>query len=149
MWAVGLVLVLVVAARGVGLFVHPVIGTAAIVAACLGAALLTRMPPADPSFVVRIPEEPQPFPLDRRLVQLSWQVRALDGGDTWPRALQPHLAALVDERLARHHGIDRRTEPDRARELLGPELWRLVDDPHHVPRNLKALAADIERIHSL
>lgn len=147
--AAGLALLLVGATRVVGIRVDPVIGTVAVVVCCLGAALLTRMPPAASSFAARLPQEPEPHPTDRRLTQLAWQVRAAGEGDTWAQSLQPQLTALVDERLARTHGIDRSTDPDQAREVLDPELWRLVTDPHHRPRSAKALRAVIERIHAL
>ena len=40
--------------------------------------------------------------------------------------MHPTLVALVDDRLAAHHGIDREAEPQRAGEVLGPELADFV-----------------------
>jgi hypothetical protein len=38
-------------------------------------------------------------------------------------ALRPVLANLADDRLLRHHGIDRRQRPDAAQQILGDQLW--------------------------
>ena len=60
----------------------------------------------------------------------------------------PRLGELVDERLRQHHGITRATDPARARELLGENLWALLaprlDVPSH--RELMAALADLERL---
>ena len=40
--------------------------------------------------------------------------------------LHPVLVALVDDRLAAHHGIDRTTDASRAATVLGPELSDFV-----------------------
>ncbi len=63
--------------------------------------------------------------------RLSW-VRG-DRGQ-FARTVQPKLIEIVDERLWLKHGISRRTDPARARTLLGEQLWAFVTQP--VPKNL-------------
>lgn len=86
---------------------------------------------------------------DRRLSALAWAVHGLRDGRTWERTLSPLLVDLVDHRLLIHHGVDRATDPDRARQLLGPELTRLVEDPLTPPRSQGALTTLIARIEQL
>jgi hypothetical protein len=38
-------------------------------------------------------------------------------------ALRPVLTNLADDRLLRHHGIDRRQRPAAAQQILGEQLW--------------------------
>ncbi len=47
-------------------------------------------------------------------------LNARDNDRAFALRLQPRLVALADHRLAVDHGIDRRTEPDRAAAVLGP-----------------------------
>jgi hypothetical protein len=55
----------------------------------------------------------------------------LDWAGTSPRhydhGLRSRLARLLDARLAQRYGLDAKTQPDRARELVGAELWPLLD----------------------
>lgn len=44
------------------------------------------------------------------------------------RRLRDQLIAIVDDELTSVHGIDRRTDPDAARAVLGEELDRFVSD---------------------
>jgi hypothetical protein len=56
---------------------------------------------------------------------------------------------LIDERLRLSHGIIRAESPDRARALVGPQLWQFIAEPrpdHLSPRELTVL---IERMESL
>lgn len=53
---------------------------------------------------------------------LSWAATDVDRFET---RLRPLLVGLVDERL-RRRGIDRRRQPDRAREVMGEDLWELI-----------------------
>jgi hypothetical protein len=43
--------------------------------------------------------------------------------------VQPQIVAIVDERLRLRHAIERHVDPDQARALCGPELWRFVTEP--------------------
>lgn len=78
------------------------------------------------------PPEPDPFSargadvrvamLRRRLTDATAEARPHD-------SLRPILIAVIAERLAAHHGIDLRTEPERARPVLGPQLSAYLDRP--------------------
>lgn len=41
--------------------------------------------------------------------------------------IRPRLARLLDTRLAERHGVTIASQPARARELAGEDLWPLVD----------------------
>lgn len=43
--------------------------------------------------------------------------------------VRPLLADLVAERLRQRHGIDHTREPDRARSIVGEDLWQLMNPP--------------------
>lgn len=65
------------------------------------------------------------FPAYRKITSdLSW-------ADASPRhydhGLRPRLARLLDARLAQRHGLNAAGEPERARDLVGAELWPLLD----------------------
>ncbi|KRF11560.1 hypothetical protein ASG90_17730 [Nocardioides sp. Soil797] len=45
------------------------------------------------------------------------------------RQLQVQLAGLADQRLLHVHGVRREVEPERARELLGPDLTSIIEGP--------------------
>jgi hypothetical protein len=64
-------------------------------------------------------------------------------------AVQPRLYELVDERLRQRHGITLRSDPARARELIGEELWtflhaRMARTPS--AREMAAVAGEMEKI---
>jgi hypothetical protein len=46
--------------------------------------------------------------------------------DSFSRNVLPVLGELTDERLRLRHGITRASDPRRARELLGAELWAVL-----------------------
>ena len=102
--------VLFVGALGMGLLAHAV----------------ARLFPTTPS---RIHAAPRPRRKDKRLAGLEKIERELEMStqsafDTHYR-LRPLLRELAATRLARR-GIDLDAPGDRARELLGPDLWELV-----------------------
>lgn len=62
--------------------------------------------------------------------------------------LRPHLVRIASHRLERR-GVSLAAQPDRARTLLGPELWELVrsDRPEPEDRNAPGLAPlEIRRV---
>jgi len=73
-------------------------------------------------------------------------VRAADHRRSDP--LAPRLGDLVDERLRLRHGFVRADDPGRARELLGPELWQMLERPGPLPRG-RDLSAHLERLDRL
>jgi hypothetical protein len=49
-----------------------------------------------------------------------------EGSQTFARRIRPMLLELTTDRLVHRHGIDPRLEPDRARALVGDQLWTLI-----------------------
>jgi hypothetical protein len=82
----------------------------------------------------------------------QWE-RRLDWSQSDPEhfssSLLPVLAELTDERLRLRHGITRAADPRRAQELLGDELWRLLEQPVRRPPKPRELAAHIETLEKL
>jgi len=65
------------------------------------------------------------FPAYRKITSdLSWAGASRRHYD---HGLRPRLARLADARLAQRYGLDPAAQPERARELVGAELWPLVD----------------------
>ncbi|MGH3096548.1 MAG: hypothetical protein ACRDMV_11195 [Streptosporangiales bacterium] len=63
--------------------------------------------------------------------------------------VRPLLVELIDDRLRRHHRIDRRAQPERARQIVGEELWTLVEaEQSQSPssRRLRGWVEEIERL---
>ena len=52
--------------------------------------------------------------------------RVGEGSLTYTRRIRPLLLDLTRDRLVHRHGIDPDLEPDRARELVGDQLWSLI-----------------------
>ncbi|MFD0594521.1 hypothetical protein ACFQZ4_20545 [Catellatospora coxensis] len=56
---------------------------------------------------------------------------------------------MVDERLRQRHGVNRATEPERARRLLGDPLWTLLTVPAKrppSPRELDVIVNALEKL---
>ncbi|MBO4208706.1 hypothetical protein [Micromonospora echinofusca] len=70
--------------------------------------------------------------------------------DRFARGVLPPLGELADDRLRQRHGLDRRSDPTRARALLGEEVWALLDTTttRHTPspRDLAAVIARLEKV---
>jgi hypothetical protein len=75
--------------------------------------------------------------------------RAHADPDLYSRNVLPVLAELADERLRLRHGITRATDPDRARALLGEELWALLHEPPDRVPKPREIAAASDRLESL
>jgi len=98
------------------------------------------------------PPEPEPFSSRGADVRVGMLRRRLGDAIAEPRprdGLRPIFTAVIDERLAANHGIDRRTDPERARAVLGEQLCAYLDHPPGKPmrytrRQLDALITRIE-----
>ena len=66
-----------------------------------------------------------------------------------PDEMRPRLAALVEQRLLSRHGIDRRTAPAMADDVLTPALRELVTRPTGRIRGTMELKALIDEIEAL
>ncbi|MEV0714360.1 hypothetical protein [Asanoa sp. NPDC050611] len=65
------------------------------------------------------------------------------------RAVQRTLAEIADERLRQRHGLTRAGDPDRARALLGEQLWAFLATPptrNLAPRDAAAYIQSLERL---
>ncbi|HEY2043908.1 MAG TPA: hypothetical protein VGH11_14610 [Jatrophihabitans sp.] len=75
---------------------------------------------------------PEPAPLAARgqFRELRTLERRLGAGaadlSRFDRNVRPALLELMADRLRHKHGIDLRRDPDKARALLGDELWELT-----------------------
>ena len=103
---------------------------------------------ATQSVVWPSPPQPKPAgssaePVPRPLNDVHGAVRA------HPTGLRPRLVALVDDRLALHHGIDRRADPSRADAVLTPALRALVGSSSRRIRSSRELATIIDEIEAL
>lgn len=93
----------------------------------------------------------------RRPALGEWQVivrRALgeDASIHFSTTLRPQLQRLFAARLAEAHGVDMHRSPQRARELVGPELWPWLDPGAGPPRPdlpEPALRALLDRLEAL
>ncbi|GHJ45987.1 hypothetical protein Cs7R123_33290 [Catellatospora sp. TT07R-123] len=87
-----------------------------------------------------------------RLAVTRWQTIlewAHADGARYQRRVHARLAELVDERLRQRHGVTRATEPDRARRLLGDQLWTFLTQPSKrlpSPRELDVIVTALERL---
>jgi hypothetical protein len=79
--------------------------------------------------------------------------RRLDWGTTTTQRFDTtvgrRLAEITDERLRQRYGLTRRSDPARARELIGDELWALVDGPHEQVPAPAQVAAALKRLETL
>lgn len=65
------------------------------------------------------------------------------------RAVHRTLAELTDERLRQRHGLSRSSDPERARALLGDQLWTYLATPptrNLAPRDAAAYVQSLERL---
>lgn len=110
------------------------------VAAVLLAALVLALVPwavtgtghdAERAFWVSTPraEATPPAALDYRLVRLRRDLRDALERDDRSDEIYPVLRALAAERLRAHHQIDLDDEPERARAVVDPHLWRYLTNP--------------------
>ncbi|MFF5174442.1 hypothetical protein ACFY3U_17625 [Micromonospora sp. NPDC000089] len=151
--------VVLVGLRAVGLQVTVwivVAGVLAVLAVRRVTAALS--PPPPPRAGVRAPAGEEPG---------SWNWRSQDAlraaVNGWERPLDwssgnrerfaervlPRLGELADERLRLRHGVTRESDPDRARSLLGEQVWTFLTVParrNPSPRDLAAIVAELEKI---
>lgn len=112
-------------------------------------------PPAVYSDAWGVVDDPGP-----RMAAVDGVVRAVERWEarfTWTErdasrfvsAVRPRLYELVDERLRQRHGITLREDPDRARALIGEQLWTFLHaraGRTPTAREMTALVGDMEKI---
>lgn len=84
---------------------------------------------AEATELAAAPNLPLPPATDRRVMRLRSGLVYGRRDDTSLERLRATLVELVDDQLRAVYQIDRVEEPDRARVVLGDQLWRFVDDP--------------------
>jgi hypothetical protein len=138
---IGLVTVVITAglrALGVSisllLLISLLIGLRLVILAVTGVA-----PPPSPRLRSRIGAGSPPSGDALRAAVRRWEQnldRAHSDPELYARNVLPVLAELTDERLRLRHGFTRASDPRRARELLGDDLWSALSEPGR--RALKA-----------
>jgi hypothetical protein len=104
----------------------------------------------------RDPEKPEQPPLIAELDRIDRLVvlGAANEFDLHYR-LRPLLRQVAGDRLYGHYGVELDRDPERARQLLGEELWELVSAEREVGRRTgpglppAELAAHVERLEAL
>lgn len=96
-------------------------------------------------------ESAAPTALDYRLVRIRRDLRDAVERDDRVDPIFPVLHELTAERLRARHGVDLGTQPERARELLDPHLWRYLSAPPSDTRkrSRSALNTAVEGIEKL
>jgi hypothetical protein len=81
-----------------------------------------------------------------------WEMRLEWTYDDLPRfasVVQQAVAEMVAERLRLRHSVSLRDDPQRARELVGPQLWAFINEPVSRPMRPPELAALVTRMEQL
>jgi hypothetical protein len=100
-----------------------------VTVAVVGLLLASVHAVVEPVPQVGVEEVPQPMPY-RELVSLeermSWG--AVDR-HRFDERVRPQLLRVAGERLRQRHGVRLLDEPDRARSIMGDELWAFLTAP--------------------
>ena len=104
---------------------------------------------ARPAPAPRLPTAATAYP-DLRTTALRQALSTGNADARHARRLRDELIAIVDDELGSVYGIDRRTDPDAARTVLGDELDRFVSDERPdatlTPRGVTHIVALIEQL---
>ncbi len=80
--------------------------------------------------------------------RLSW-VKVHGEKGQFARTVQPRLVEIIDERLWLRHRVSRTGDPDKARPIVGEQLWTFITEPvsrNMTPREVAGLIALMEQI---
>ncbi|GAA1698954.1 hypothetical protein GCM10009745_51810 [Kribbella yunnanensis] len=83
------------------------------------------------------------------LQESSRERRNGEGSFTFARRIQPLLLELTVDRLVHRHGIDPDLDPDRARALVGEQVWDLITSDDKRIATLAEIEAAIQTIENL
>jgi hypothetical protein len=64
----------------------------------------------------------------------------------YDHGIRPLFGRLLESRLAEHHRVDLARDPARARDLVGEDIWPLVDPSLPPSFNSKAAGADLRTL---
>ncbi|GAA5160695.1 hypothetical protein [Ornithinimicrobium tianjinense] len=92
-----------------------------------------------------------PAAMDYRLVRIRRDLRDAVERDDREDLVHPLLRELAAERLLAHHGVDLDADPEAARRVVDPLLWRYLTTPptDARKRSRSALQTAIEGIEKL
>ena len=79
----------------------------------------------------------------RSLSMLGWSslvAAARSDSGNFEHAVKPEIQRLYAVRLAERHGVSLHAEPERAAEIVGPQLWPWID-PRRMPAHPSARPA--------
>jgi hypothetical protein len=105
--------------------------------------------PYERALVVSAPETVRPSDLKRIERELAFGAASRAEYDAHTR---PLLRRAIAARLLEHRAVDLDQQPTRAREILAPDLWRVVspeDDPRTAGIDAEDLEATLEHIEQL
>jgi hypothetical protein len=133
--------------------VHPAYVVCLVLAAvALGRLMVVVQAADEPVLEVGVEDVPEPAPY-RDLVfleeRLAWG--SVDR-QRFEERVRPQLASLAAERLRQRHGVSLADDPDRARPIVGEELWIFLmapPDPLGRPVGHREMAALLGRIEAL
>jgi hypothetical protein len=84
------------------------------------------------------------------LGQLQWRLdQALRDPDRFESTVRRPLADIARHRLRMRHGVDFDRDPDRARDLVGDELWSMMTGPGRSRRDLRTVRSWVGTIERL
>jgi len=138
-----------------------------VLAVCLGAVLVRQAAGAvaEPRWLKTASVVRAPSP-ERAITPGGWHTgqdgvrdavqrwaRRLDWGasnaDRFSSTVVTRLGQLTDEVLRQRHGLTRATDPARARELLGPQVWKLLHDQGQTVPSASDVAVAVQRLETL
>jgi hypothetical protein len=145
------VLVVVAGANWWGMDPQPLLLGALVIAVVCGAWAVWGMSRWTAPEAVWPPAHPadQDHHIDWQVAALRIRVEFVTSDPATGDRLRESLVSLVDDRLSAEHGIDRRTDPRAAGDVLGHELSRFVADPGGLRwrrRDLERIVARIEAL---
>jgi hypothetical protein len=99
------------------------------------------------------PTAPRISPSDGiRTAAGRWEMRLEWTYDDLPRftsVVQQAVKGMVAERLRLRHSVSLADDPERARELTGPQLWEFINEPVSRPMRAPELAALVTRMEQI
>lgn len=104
------------------------------------------------SWHAALPQEPGgPMALDYRLVRLRRDLRDALQRDDRPDVIHPLVCDLAVDQLRARRGVDARSDPDAAREVLDPAVWDYLTTPPTTSarRSAKVLAQVLDELERL
>src|SRR5690606_17822610 len=145
---------IIVALTGLGI-TYPFLFSVFLALLILYELLGSMQPLPPPAVPIREVDDLQAYELpDRPFVEVRrWENRLdwiLGDTDRFVRVVLPAISRVVDDRLRYGYSIDREREPERAKEIVGPRVWRFLHPPSKAerpsPRELTTIVRELEKL---